>query len=102
MAKIWAKAPSPCIDVCKFRDAGRCVGCAMTKPEKKRFKRMAKKADKRAFLVLLVGRLEEAGRLAYWTRLYRRKCLRKNAACPLDRLAGPVEGAAENGAALPA
>ena len=25
------KLPSPCIDVCKFRRAGHCIGCSMTK-----------------------------------------------------------------------
>jgi predicted Fe-S protein YdhL (DUF1289 family) len=86
LAKTWAKAPSPCIDVCKFRDAGRCVGCAMTKPEKKGFKRLAKKSKKQAFFRVLEERLEAMGRLGYWTRMYRRKCDRKDAACPLDKL----------------
>lgn len=86
MAKTWANAPSPCIDVCKFKEGGQCIGCAMTKPEKKRFKRLEAKADKRAFLAMLVGRLESIGRFGYWERMYRRKCDRKDAACPLDRL----------------
>ncbi|MBC8131107.1 MAG: DUF1289 domain-containing protein [Rhizobiaceae bacterium] len=89
MAKTWANAPSPCIDVCKFKDGGRCIGCAMTKPEKKRFKHLDGKSDKRAFLVLLVGRLEGIGRLGYWERMYRRKCDRKDAVCPLDKLEKP-------------
>ncbi|BDA86100.1 hypothetical protein Sa4125_36420 [Aureimonas sp. SA4125] len=86
MAKTWAKAPSPCIDVCKFRDAGRCVGCAMTKPEKKAFKRIGRKSKKQAFFLMLEERLVTMGKLGYWTRMYRRKCERKDASCPLDRL----------------
>jgi predicted Fe-S protein YdhL (DUF1289 family) len=86
LAKTWADAPSPCIDVCKFRDAGRCVGCAMTKPEKKAFKRLGKKAKKQAFFLMLEERLQAMGRLGYWTRMYRRKCDRKDAPCPLDKL----------------
>lgn len=87
MAKTWALAPAPCIGVCKFSDSGRCVGCAMTKPEKKRSKRLGK-ADKKAFFRLLVNRLAELGRLAYWDRMYRRKCEHKERACPLDKLSG--------------
>ena len=86
MAKTWVDAPSPCIDVCKFRDEGRCIGCAMTKPEKKAYKRLGKKSKKQAFFLQLASRLESAGRLPYWTRMYRRKCERKDAPCPLDKL----------------
>lgn len=86
MAKRWADAPSPCIDICKFREGGRCIGCSMTKPEKKRFKRMAKKPEKKAFFAELVKRLDSMGRLKGWSRVYRRKCDRKNVPCPLDRV----------------
>ncbi|WP_185983689.1 DUF1289 domain-containing protein [Aureimonas mangrovi] len=92
--KVWRKAPSPCIGVCKFRDRGHCIGCRMTKPEKKAFKRMKRKAEKKAFFLQLTERLEEAGRLAYWTRMYRRRCERRERPCPLDKLprsASPVE-----------
>ena len=83
-------APSPCIDVCKFKDAGRCIGCAMTKLEKKGFKRLRDKTTKKAFFRELTERLEASGRLGYWTRMYRRKCARRDRPCPLDRL-DPVE-----------
>ncbi|WP_102960950.1 DUF1289 domain-containing protein [Mangrovicella endophytica] len=86
MASVWRKAPSPCIGVCKFRDAGHCVGCRMTKPEKKAFKRLRKKEKRKAFLIELVQRLEAAGRYAYWSRMYRRRCEKKDADCPLDKL----------------
>lgn len=86
VAKTWAKAPSPCIDVCKFKDEGRCIGCAMTKPEKKRFKRLEGKSEKRDFLVMLLERLDGIGRRAYWERMYRRKCDKKDADCPIDKL----------------
>ena len=58
----------------------------MTKPEKKAFKRLDKKSKKQAFFRVLEERLEGVGRLAYWTRMYRRKCERKDAPCPLDKL----------------
>ena len=86
MAKTWVKAPSPCIDVCKFRDGGECIGCRMTKPEKKAFKRLAGKTAKKAFFLVLAERLEATGRYAYWSRMYRRRCERKDRPCPLDKL----------------
>jgi hypothetical protein len=47
---------SPCIDVCRYDEAtGWCLGCGMTKPEKKRWKK-----DKEARPILraaLPGRL---------------------------------------------
>jgi uncharacterized protein len=88
--KVWRKAPSPCISVCKFKDKGRCIGCSMTKPEKKAFKRLKTKEGKKDFFRELLGRLEANGRLAYWTRMYRRRCDKKGRPCPLDRL-DPVE-----------
>lgn len=90
MSGTWAKAPSPCIGVCKFRE-GHCVGFTMTKPEKKAFKRLKKKSRKRAFLEALVGRLRAAARPDYWTRMYRRKCDRKDLACPLDKMGSVAE-----------
>jgi predicted Fe-S protein YdhL (DUF1289 family) len=86
MAKTWANAPSPCIDVCKFREGGQCIGCRMTKPEKKRFKKLDGKAAKKAFFLVLTERLEAAGRYGYWSRMYRRRCERKDRPCPLDKI----------------
>lgn len=86
MAKIWQKAPSPCIDVCKFRDKGHCIGCQMTKPEKKRFKKLKGKAEIRPFFEMLSERLVSKDRYGYWSRMYRRRCERKGADCPLDKL----------------
>ena len=86
MAGTWTGAPSPCIDVCKFRDGGRCIGCQMTKPEKKNFKRLRGKAERRPFFELLRERLASRDRYGYWSRMYRRKCARKDAPCPLDKL----------------
>ncbi|TFF18682.1 DUF1289 domain-containing protein [Jiella endophytica] len=87
VAKRWAKAPSPCIGVCKFRgEDGSCIGCSMTRRDKKRFKRLEKKPKKKAFFRELVARLVERGRLSRWERVYRRKCDRKAVPCPLDRI----------------
>ncbi|WP_062226804.1 DUF1289 domain-containing protein [Aureimonas frigidaquae] len=86
MANVWRKAPSPCIGVCKFRDAGHCIGCRMTKPEKKAFKKLGGKKKRRAFFDMLVERLNAAGRYGYWSKMYRRRCARKDRDCPLDEL----------------
>ena len=88
MAKIWKRAPTPCVKICKFDGAGLCKGCSMTRSEKKDSKRMEAKSDKQALLRLLVARLEGLGRLHYWTRMYRRKCERRGVDCPLDKLDG--------------
>ena len=88
LAKTWAKAPTPCVGVCKFDDEGNCLGCSMTKREKKAAKRMGGKSEKRPFFQALIIRLASAGRLGYWARMYRRKCERAGAECPLDRLPG--------------
>jgi uncharacterized protein len=93
MAKTWAKAPSPCVGVCKFRDAGACIGCQMTKPEKKRFKRLKGKGERKPFFLALRERLVARGRYGYWSRMYRRRCLKKGAACPLDKLDAEAEEA---------
>ena len=91
MAKRWRDAPSPCIDICKYRDAGRCIGCGMTKPEKKSFKRLDGKAEKKAFFRQLVLRLGAMRRYDRWAHVYRRKCDRKDIPCPLDRLEKRVD-----------
>ncbi len=90
MAKTWVNAPSPCVSVCKFREGGQCIACAMTKPERKRFKRLRRKSPRRDFFEALVARLRGLERLGYWSRMYRRKCERKGQACPLDKLDVPA------------
>jgi uncharacterized protein len=86
MAKTWAKAPTPCIGVCKFDNAGFCRGCAMNKREKKSSKKLKGKSEKRSLFTALVARLAGLGRLEYWTRMYDRKCHRKGAENPLPKL----------------
>lgn len=82
--KLWRKAGSPCIGVCKFRDEGHCVGCRMTKREKKGFKTLEGAKRRRRFFLELADRLESVGRFGYWSRMYRRRCERKGRACPID------------------
>ena len=81
----WRDAPSPCIDVCKYKRQGRCVGCSMTKAEKDGFPRGGGGAAKRQFFEALIARLEaEHKNPAFWALSYRRKCAREGVPCPLD------------------
>jgi predicted Fe-S protein YdhL (DUF1289 family) len=91
-ASTGMKIPSPCIDVCKFKHAGYCIGCGMTKKQKKKFKRLKRK-DKRHFVEALPQQQHEVGINANWERAYRRRCEKKGVDCPLDRLPGSNVGA---------
>ena len=90
----WKSAPSPCIDVCKYKRAGRCIGCSMTKDEKKGFGRLVDKEEKKQFFRTLIGRLDAMRALPFWAGAYRRKCERKGRACPLDKLEAKDEAIA--------
>lgn len=82
--EIWASAPSPCIDVCKYKRKGRCIGCSMTKAEKESFPHNGGPDQKRAFIEGLITRLEEIGRNpAFWAYTYQRKCEREGVPCPV-------------------
>jgi len=72
-----SKIPSPCIDVCKFKRAGHCIGCSMTKPQKKMFKALKKTKHREAFLAMLLAQQKVLGRFSAWLPAYRRKCARK-------------------------
>lgn len=71
------KLPSPCIDVCKFRRAGHCTGCSMTKPQKKVWKRLKKPAEQAGFLTMLVHQQASLERYGHWTPAYLRKCRKR-------------------------
>ena len=79
------KIPSPCIDVCKFDNDGHCIGCGMTKKQKKKFKRLDGKKAKRHFIEELRARQRDLGLAANWERAYRRRCRKKGVDCPLDQ-----------------
>ena len=82
MAK--SKLPSPCIDVCKFRRGGHCIGCSMTKPQKKMFKTLRKAEHRRAFIEMLVHQQRGLGKYGHWTAAYLKKCAKKGVSPPLD------------------
>ncbi|QQA43802.1 DUF1289 domain-containing protein [Pelagovum pacificum] len=75
MAKT--KLPSPCIDVCKFRREGHCIGCSMTKGQKKMFKSLKKPEFQEEFLRMLVHQQSDMGRYTHWTPAYLKKLKKK-------------------------
>ncbi len=71
------KTPSPCIDVCKFKREGHCIGCSMTKAQKSLFKGLKKDKHRAAFVEMLVSQQSRLGKYSHWTPQYLRKCLKK-------------------------
>ena len=79
-----SKVPSPSIDVCKFRRGGHCIGCSMTKVQKKMFKRLKRPDHQAAFVEMLIHQQSDLGKYRHWADAYRRKC-RKRGARPTVR-----------------
>lgn len=69
--------PSPCIDVCKFKREGHCIGCSMTKDQKKTFKKIKKNKHRKAFIAELVDQQQRLGKYKGWIGAYLRKCSKK-------------------------
>lgn len=72
-----SKVPSPCIDVCKFKRDGHCIGCSMTKAQKSVFKQLKKDKQREAFVELVVAQQSVMGRYKHWERAYAKKCKKK-------------------------
>lgn len=81
------KIPNPCIDVCKFKRDGHCIGCSMTKPQKSAFKALKKASHRAAFVELVVAQQSGMGGYAHWRQAYEKKCRKKKVA-PVIRDAG--------------
>ena len=71
------KVPSPCIDVCKFKRDGHCIGCSMTKAQKSAFKALSSASHREAFVELVVAQQAIMGRYAHWQTAYEKKCCKK-------------------------
>lgn len=78
--------PSPCIGVCKFNRKGavekHCIGCSMTKSQKKMWKGLKKKSAQAAFLDFLRNQQEAMGKYGHWLRAYMRRAEKKGATPP--------------------
>ncbi len=80
------KVPSPCIDVCKFKKGGHCIGCSMTEKQKKSFKKLDKRRRKLEFLTDLRAQQARLGGFGFWEKAYRKRCRKKDVDCPLDEI----------------
>ncbi|WP_461428107.1 DUF1289 domain-containing protein [Gymnodinialimonas sp.] len=78
-----SKVPSPCIDVCKFRRGGHCIGCSMTKAQKSLFKNLKKPAHQAGFVEMLVAQQDVMGKYSHWSPKYAKKCLKKGVTPPV-------------------
>lgn len=79
------KIPSPCIDVCKFKREGHCIGCSMTKTQKSLFKGLKKDPHRRAFIEMLTAQQRRLGKYRHWQIAYE-KALRKRDIASFDFL----------------
>lgn len=79
------KTPSPCIDVCKYKREGHCIGCAMTKAQKQIFKTLKKESHREGFVQMLTAQQAQLGKYDHWTRAYLKK-LKKRKIAPFDFL----------------
>ncbi len=86
-----SKLPSPCIDVCKFRREGHCIGCSMTRAQKSAFKSLKKPAHQQGFITMLMHQQASLGKYRHWHPAWLKRC-RKKGAEPLKaaRDAAPV------------
>lgn len=71
------KVPSPCIDVCKFKREGHCIGCSMTKAQKSLFKELKKEKHQIAFIGMLRKQQAALGRYTHWAPVYLKKLKKK-------------------------
>jgi len=75
-----SKLPSPCIDVCKFKREGHCIGCSMTKAQKSLFKDIKKESRRRGFIEMLTAQQRQMGKFTHWEEAYRKKLAKKKIA----------------------
>jgi len=76
------KLPSPCVDVCKYKRAGHCIACSMTKAQKSLFKQLKKDAHRAAFIEMLVAQQNRLGKFSAWPDMYQKRCAKKGAKLP--------------------
>lgn len=76
------KVPNPCIDVCKYKRQGHCIGCAMTKAQKSLYKSLKKDKHRQAFVQLLKKQQDAMGKYKAWPIAYAKKCAKKKVPVP--------------------
>jgi len=65
-----AKSHSPCVKICKYRDDGHCVGCSMTKTQKKMSKKLKSKDGQAAFVQLIRMQQSYLGGYEGWEKAH--------------------------------
>ena len=68
-----AKNYSPCIDVCKYREDGHCIGCSMTKIQKKISKSLKSKDKQLAFEELVKMQQAQLGGFETWEKAHKER-----------------------------
>lgn len=76
------KMPSPCIDVCKFRREGHCIGCSMTKAQKSMYKALKKPEHQKGFINMLMHQQASLGKYGHWLPAWLKRCRKKGARPP--------------------
>ena len=77
---------SPCIDVCKYRDDGHCLGCSMTKIQKKISKSLKSKAKQLAFEELVKMQQAVLGGFEAWEKAHKKRYKDRSPADSRDSL----------------
>lgn len=83
MELTMPKVPSPCIEVCKFKREGHCIGCSMTKAQKSLFKELKSNKHRHAFIYMLTKQQSDMGKYKAWAPAYERKCEKKGVKPPI-------------------
>lgn len=65
--------PSPCIGVCDYRRRGHCLGCSMTRAQKRLFNGLKKPEQRAEFIEMLREQQSLMGRYDHWLGAYSRK-----------------------------
>ena len=72
------KIPSPCIDVCKYKLNNHCIGCSMTKSQKRIYKKLKNLEKKKKYIKLILKQQKDLGKFKHWEKIYQKKCEKKN------------------------
>lgn len=82
------KTPNPCIDVCKYKREGHCIGCSMTKAQKSLFKSAKAESQRAGFVTLLMAQHAQLGGFDGWQIAYAKKCQKKGVTPPFPITTG--------------
>ena len=72
------KSYSPCVKVCKYREDGHCLGCSMTKTQKKISKKLKSKDTQMAFVELVRVQQAYLGGYEAWEQAHADRYAIKN------------------------